>query len=58
MSLIGYTGSTPHTKPCGNMTFSGTYVNTDYIFKNFTNINTEHYELIIRFNVGYFGTWS
>ena len=58
MSLTGYTTTVATPFVCSNLTFSGQYVNTDFIEKNFTNILTEHYELIIRFGVGYIGTWT
>ena len=58
MSLFGYDSSslTPHT--CTNYTFSGQYTSTDYLSKNFTGIPLNHYALVVRYNVGYLGTWS
>jgi hypothetical protein len=35
----------------------GKYVNTGYIYTNFTSIPTNHYQLIIRFSIAYIGTW-
>lgn len=58
LSLDGFSTSSPALFNCGAFPFSGRYVNTDYIQKNFTGINTEHFELVIRFNVGYFGSWG
>ena len=58
MSLTGYNYSSPMTRTCGNITFSGQYISSDYLSKNYTGINTEHYELIIRFGIGYMGSWS
>jgi len=58
MTLFGYTSSQYTPVTCTNYTFSGQYTNSDYIFKNFTNIPLNHYALVVRFNVGYIGTWS
>jgi len=58
MNLFGYstTNPTPHT--CTNYTFSGQYTANDYISKNFSGIPLNHYALVIRYNVGYMGTWN
>lgn len=58
MALTGYTSSKPSPITCTNYTFSGQYTNQDFISKNFTNIPTNHYSIIIRFSVGYIGTWT
>jgi len=58
MSLAGYTSSKLSTTTCTNYTLSGEYTNQDFIYKNFTGIPLNHYQLIIRYNVGYIGTWS
>lgn len=58
MSLVGYSSSKANPYVCSIYTFSGKYVNSDYLSKNFTGIGANHYELVIRFNVGYIGTWS
>ena len=58
MDLSGYSSSRliPHT--CTNYTFSGQYVSTDYLSKNFTGIPFNHYALVVRFNVGFLGIWN
>lgn len=58
MMLASYTSSNLTSKVCSIYTLSGQYIDTDYISKNFTNINASHYQLVIRFSVGYIGTWS
>lgn len=58
MTLAGYTSSQLATRTCSNYTFSGQYTNTDFISKNFTNIPLNHYAVVVRFNVGYIGTWA
>lgn len=58
LSLTGFSSSNPNTFTCAGLPFSGKYVNTDYLEKNFTGIATEHFELVIRFNLGYFGAWG
>jgi hypothetical protein len=45
-------------KVCGIYNMSGGYVDYDWIAKNYTKIPVNHYNLIIRFSVGYIGTWS
>ena len=55
MSLFGYTSSNPTPLTCSNYTFSGQYISSDYIYKNFTGIPLNHYALVVRFNVGYMG---
>ena len=37
---------------------SGKYVDYDYIAKNYTSIPINHYEIVIRFSIGYIGTWN
>jgi hypothetical protein len=58
MILASYTSSNLSSVTCSVYTLSGQYVDIDYISKNFTNINPSHYQLVIRFSVGYIGTWS
>ena len=58
MSLAGYSSTQVSPVTCSNYTFSGQYTSADYLFKNFTNIALNHYQIIVRFNVGYVGTWS
>lgn len=58
MSIFGYSTSNPSFLTCNNYTFSGQYVATDYLYKNFTNIPLNHYALVVRFNVAFLGTWT
>jgi hypothetical protein len=58
MALTGYASSSLVPYTCSSYDFSGRYSNTDWISKNFTGIGANHYELVIRFSVGYMGTWS
>jgi hypothetical protein len=58
MSLFGYSTSSPVPLVCNNYTFSGQYAAGDYLFKNFTGIPINHYALVVRFNVGFMGSWS
>lgn len=58
MSLTGFTSSKSTPITCTNYTFSGQYVNSDYLFKNYTGIPLNHYAIVVRFSVGYIGTWS
>lgn len=58
MSLFGYTTSNPTPITCTNYTFSGQYISTDFIAKNFTSIPLNHYAIVVRFNIGYMGQWN
>ena len=58
MDLSGYSSSNLNPLTCTNYTFSGEYVSTDYLFKNFTSIPSNHYAIVVRFNVGYMGFWD
>jgi hypothetical protein len=58
MSLAGFTSSQATPVTCSNYTFSGQYTNSDYLFKNYTGLSGNHYAVVVRFNVGYVGTWS
>jgi hypothetical protein len=58
MILASYTSSNMSSHTCSVYTLSGQYIDSDYISKNFTGINPSHYQLVIRFSVGYIGTWS
>jgi hypothetical protein len=40
MNLTGYSTSNSNPHVCSNITFSGKYINTDYLEKNFTGITT------------------
>ena len=50
------TSSSPLT--CNNYTFSGEYTANDFISKNYTNMPLNHYQLVIRFNLAFLGTWN
>lgn len=58
MSLTGFTSSKSTPVTCTNYTFSGQYTNSDYLFKNYTNIRLNHYAIVIRFSIGYIGSWQ
>lgn len=58
MDISGYQTSKPVTQICSQYTLSGAYVAGDYIQKTFTSIPTNHYQLVLRFGVGYIGTWA
>lgn len=58
MSLAGFTSSKTTPVTCTNYTFSGQYTSLDYLFKNYTGIPLNHYAIVVRFNVGYIGTWQ
>lgn len=58
MSLTGFTSSKTTPVTCTNYTFSGQYTNSDYLFKNYTGIGLNHYAIVVRFSVGYIGTWQ
>lgn len=46
------------TATCLTYQLSGKYVDKDFIQRNLTKIPTNHYQVVIRFNVAYIGTWS
>jgi hypothetical protein len=58
VDLTGYSTSktTPHT--CDVYTLSGQYVAGDFIRKTFTGIPLNHYQVVVRFGVGFMGTWN
>lgn len=58
MDLSGYSTSKPAPQICDQYTLSGQYVAGDFIQKTFTGIPANHYQLVIRFGVGYIGTWN
>jgi len=58
MSLYGYNSDSLTPVTCTNYTFSGKYTANSYLSKSFTNIPLNHYALVVRFSVGYLGTWS
>lgn len=58
MPLTGFTSSKTTPVTCTNYTFSGQYTNQDYLFKNYTTIALNHYAVVIRFSIGYIGTWQ
>ena len=58
MNISGYSTSKPSSLVCGQYSFSGVYTAGDYISKTFTNIPLNHYELVVRFGVGFMGDWD
>lgn len=58
MNYDGYSTNSPSPKTCGIYTFSGAYTGHHYINKKFANIPLNHYELVIRFGIGYMGSWD
>ena len=58
MSLVGYKSSKPTTFVCDQYEFAGKYVAGDYITKDFTKIPKNHYEIIVRFGIGFMGNWN
>jgi len=58
MSLYGYSSSEPTPVTCTNYMFSGQYTANSYLSKTFSNIPLNHYAVVVRFSVGYLGTWS
>lgn len=60
MSLEGYQSSKPESVSCGDYSFSGEYVAGDYLAKKFKIPESYggHYELTIKFGIGYIGSWS
>jgi len=58
MALAGFTSSSPTPVTCTNYTFSGRYASNDYLFKNYTSIPLNHYAVVVRFGVGYVGSWT
>lgn len=57
MDLSGYSTTKPTPQICDAYTLSGQYVAGDYISKTFTNFPLNHYQIIVRFGIGYIGTW-
>jgi hypothetical protein len=57
MNISTYNTSSNTIKLCGAYNLSGQYIYTDYISKNFTSIPINHYELVVRFGIGFIGTW-
>ena len=58
LSLGGYSTSSLVPVTCDKYTLSGAYVQGGYISKTFTNLPLNHYEIVIRFNIGYIGSWN
>lgn len=60
MSLDGYQTSNPESVSCGGYSLSGDYVAGDYLAKKFKIPESYggHYELTIKFGIGYIGSWS
>lgn len=58
MDLSGYSSSKPGPQTCDVYFLSGQYVAGDYIQKTFTGLPLNHYQVVIRFGIGYIGTWN
>ena len=58
MDLTGYISNNPTPTSCGAYQLSGKYTSGHYISKTFTDLGTNHYETVIRFGVGYIGSWD
>lgn len=58
MDISSYSTNKPTTQTCSIYTVSGQYTAGDYIQKTFSGIPLNHYQLIVRFGVGYIGTWN
>lgn len=58
MDLSGYSSSKPTPLPCDQYTLSGQYVAGDFIQKTFTGLPLNHYQVVVRFGVGYIGSWN
>lgn len=43
---------------CGSYNISGKYTANGYLYKSWTGLGLNHYQGVIRFSVGYMGTWS
>lgn len=58
LSLGGYSTSSLVPVTCDKYTFSGAYVQGGFISKTFNDLPLNHYEVVIRFNVGLIGSWN
>ena len=58
MSLVAYSATKTTPETCGQYQLSGANVANDYISKTFTNLPSNHYEVVIRFNMGTVGNWD
>lgn len=57
-NFTGYSSSKPTPYLCNIYWISGQYVAGDYLEKSFTNLPTNHFQLIIRFAIAYIGFWD
>ena len=58
MDLTGYSASKATPVTCGEYRFSGANVAGDYISKTFRNLPANHYEVVVRLNMGMIGNWD
>lgn len=58
MNLTGYVSSSPVVKTCGIYQLSGQYVSTDYLTRTWVGLGVNHYKLVIRFSIGFIGTFA
>ena len=58
MDLNGYSTNNPTPASCGDYQLSGQYTADSYIAKTYTGLGTNHYQVVVRFGVGYIGSWD
>ena len=58
IDLSGYSTSNPSPINCGGYGLSGQYTAGSYISKTFNNLGLNHYDLVVRFGVGFIGSWN
>lgn len=58
MDLTGYSSSKTGPQICDQYSLSGQYVAGDFIQKTFTGLPLNHYQVVVRFGVGYIGSWN
>lgn len=58
IDLTGYSTTKHVPQTCGMYSLSGQYVAGNYIQKTFTGLPLNHYQVVVRFGVGFMGTWN
>ena len=58
MDIGGYSTDNPSPIQCGEYWLSGQYTAGSYLSKTFNGLGTNHYQIVIRFGVGYIGSWD
>lgn len=58
MDLSGYFSSKPGPQVCDQYALSGQYTAGDFIQKTFTGLPLNHYQVVVRFGIGYIGSWN